>query len=268
MGKVIVYKPVVERADHRDLLADDLAEGHECQKSNLGLFTGLLVVLLTIVSLSLFFVLKTTENDDTAVIVFIASDMFILVVMLIAASLGLFFTRRLDFGHLVEDSFDDKLLVVAQVGVYLLGTFLAVSSANGLIEHADPISGSFLVLATLNFVQSTIQTIFILDGLRRRATKPEHVRHKPGRSLVTFLMVCNISMWLVNTFEIKKVQDTTVHVEFYRYVPWSIIVHLCIPLVIFYRYHSSACLAEIWNKTYRKRKWTVIDVGPEQQQTA
>ena len=35
------------------------------------------------------------------------------------------------------------------------------------------------------------------------------------------------------------------------------IVHTCVPLLIFYHYHSSACLAYVWSRAYRKE--TVVN---------
>ena len=36
----------------------------------------------------------------------------------------------------------------------------------------------------LNFVQAILQTLFILDGSRRRCFTPEQAQRKPGRELV------------------------------------------------------------------------------------
>lgn len=35
--------------------------------------------------------------------------------------------------------------------------------------------------------------------------QPEHDRTKPGRQIVTFLLICNISMIAIYTFEAQKV---------------------------------------------------------------
>ena len=38
----------------------------------------------------------------------------------------------------------------------------------------------------------------------RYAYTPEQVRNKPGREVVTFLLVCNLAMWAINTLETNR----------------------------------------------------------------
>nr|ADA70416.1 MIP15322p [Drosophila melanogaster] len=44
-----------------------------------------------------------------------------------------------------------------------------------------------------------------------------------------------------------------VQLEFYGFVPWSIIQRITLPLCIFHRFHSAVTLAEIWKTTYKAR---------------
>ena len=44
----------------------------------------------------------------------------------------------------------------------------------------------------------------ILDNIFRYAYTPEQVRNKPGREVVTFLLVCNLAMWAINTLETNR----------------------------------------------------------------
>lgn len=46
---------------------------------------------------------------------------------------------------------------------------------------------------------------------------------------------------------------TQVQLEFYGFVPWSIIQRITLPLCIFHRFHSAVTLAEIWKTTYKAR---------------
>ena len=76
---------------------------------------------------------------------------------------------------------------------------------------------------------------------------------KPGRQMVTFLMVTNIAMWLLNTLETSRTDSHPTQVilegqenddndnndvknEFYggEWV-WPLISHIAMPLAIFYR---------------------------------
>ncbi len=49
------------------------------------------------------------------------------------------------------------------------------------------------------------QTIFVIDGLKRRAGSSKHEREKPGRGILTFLIIANVAMWVFKTFQIKEV---------------------------------------------------------------
>lgn len=52
-----------------------------------------------------------------------------------------------------------------------------------------------------NFFQTILQSLFIIDAWWRRSTTSEQRRDKPGRQLVTFLLVANMAMWTINTLE-------------------------------------------------------------------
>lgn len=95
---------------------------------------------------------------------------------------------------------------------------------------------------------------------------------RPGRQIVTFLLVANISMWFINTLikghasfrpshlEVKTVIDVK-HVlvsendffllQFFGQWAWVIITHVSMPLAIFYRFHSTICLFDIWKSAYK-----------------
>lgn len=38
--------------------------------------------------------------------------------------------------------------------------------------------------------------------------------------------------------------------EFYGFILWNILNHVTLPLIMFYRFHSSVCLVDIWNYAY------------------
>lgn len=73
---------------------------------------------------------------------------------------------------------------------------------------------------------------------------------KPGRGLITFLVVCNVAMWITETFQIKSHELLDVRYVFYGKVWWTIIGHMTVPLTMFYRFHSSVCLVDIWKSAY------------------
>jgi hypothetical protein len=57
-----------------------------------------------------------------------------------------------------------------------------------------------------------IQTPLILDGLERCSNRWELRREKPGRELLTLLIVTNLAMWLAQTFQVQLIN--------YQYKKW------------------------------------------------
>ena len=40
--------------------------------------------------------------------------------------------------------------------------------------------------------------------------------------------------------------------EDYGVLGWTLVKHICVPLIVFYHYHCSACLAHVWRCAYTK----------------
>jgi hypothetical protein len=99
-------------------------------------------------------------------------------------------------------------------------------------------------------LQVLLQTPFIIDGLRRCSNSRALRLSKPGRELVTFLVVCNVAMWIIETFEIKSQDVRDDRFNFYGSVLWTMLSHMTLPLTMFYRFHSSVCLVDIWKSAY------------------
>lgn len=62
-----------------------------------------------------------------------------------------------------------------------------------------------------------LQLLFIADVSRRRVHLPEQERSKPARQAVTFLLICNVTMWLIYTFEAQKVLANPVSITRFKY---------------------------------------------------
>lgn len=63
----------------------------------------------------------------------------------------------------------------------------------------------------------------------------------------------NIAMFIMNFFEAEKFGVSETVVQFYGRENWVYLIRTFTPLTIFYRFHSSVCLAEIWKNTYAER---------------
>lgn len=114
-----------------------------------------------------------------------------------------------------------------------------------------------LITVALNIIvmiEVLVQTNFIIDGMRR-CSESRYLRFKkPGRELITFAILLNITYWIVATFETKSVEQYKTEIEYYGPLPYMFISHTTLPVMLFYRYHSSVCLAEIWNRAYKPPK--------------
>lgn len=110
-----------------------------------------------------------------------------------------------------------------------------------------------LVAEILSLLQVSVQTLFILNACWRRTKGTTQNRIKPGRQVVTFLLVANMSIWFINTLIKGQASFRPNHVEFFGMWAWAIITHCSMPLAIFYRFHSTICLFDIWKSAYKNK---------------
>ncbi|GIY17597.1 proton channel OtopLc [Caerostris extrusa] len=108
-----------------------------------------------------------------------------------------------------------------------------------------------MVTSCLTIVQVTLQSLFVAEITCRTTYLPEHDQTKPGRQVVAFLMMGNLTLWIIYTFEMQKAEASPVQLGFYGFMAWTVIVRATLPLSIFYRFHSSITFAEVWKNSYK-----------------
>jgi len=226
----------------------------DCIGASKGLFFGLLTLVLGLICLILFFVLIDHDNQQVSQLaVFLAdtSHCAILLVSILAIFLGFLRVQKMKFHGEEQSVLGDWLIRFAAIGIFAYSTFNVV--AGGLGVHSD--LKNLLILATggITIIQVFLQLLFITDAQRRRIHSNDHDASKPGRQVVTFLLICNITMWVIYTFEVQKVKDSPVQLRFYGFYAWSMIQRVCLPLCIFFRFHSSVILVEIWKNSYKTK---------------
>ena len=222
----------------------------DCGRASIGLFLGIMVVVVTIISLILFFVFISEEGMRlTAVRVAVLSEVAMYGVTGVATVVAMLQMRVLWHDSARTLELDSLLLVVAQTGVFLHATFSTIGALLPTLEVLALLAS----LATL--LQTSLQTLFILDASCRVATTSLQVQEKPGRQAVTFLLMCNLAMWLLNTLETSRTDAHPAMVAVYGGGwAWPLLSHLAMPLAIFYRFHSTVCLFEIWKKAFKLRR--------------
>ncbi|RUS82167.1 hypothetical protein EGW08_010049 [Elysia chlorotica] len=229
------------------------AVGMDCEKANKGLFSGLLIAVITLIAIATFFVFESRLNQPTSAIkIFFVMEITLILITGSCILLGMFRFMSLKF---LENylSLDAVLLIISLGGCYVYLSFMLISSASMVARHGI-IAILSLAAICIGLLESTLQAIFILDGLSRRADNDAQVESKPGRAVVTFLLVCNLALWVVGMFEIRKTMVVPFHMQFYGILPWNIMLHLCVPLFIYFRFHSAICLSKIWYHAYQKHR--------------
>ncbi|CAG2062725.1 unnamed protein product [Timema podura] len=159
--------------------------------------------------------------------------------------------QNLKFRAEEQSDLNDILLRVSAFGLFVYAVFSVIAGSLAAFTH-EP---NLLVMVTglLSVFQVVLQLLFIADVSRRRVHLPEHDRSKPGRQVVTFLLICNVTMWVIYTFETQKVGANPVQLDFYGFLAWAIVQRVTLPLCIFHRFHSAVTLAEIWKTSYKAR---------------
>jgi len=150
-----------------------------------------------------------------------------------------------------------SLLVSALAALALVECFRGVSAvmsftAAAASDDADVVVTGVLAVVTSasSFTQASIQLVFIVDALRRVVGSAGQQRRKPGRTLVTFLLLANVSLLVVTVFEVERPENITIHSAVCGAMAWYIIERAAFPLAIFYRFQSVICLSIIWNSAY------------------
>jgi len=222
----------------------------DCSGANRGLFFGIFMLVVIIISMIVFFVLvERPRFKASSIIVTHSSDILLYVLASLAVLIAAIRVRHLKFHRDRDNNLEELLLIISVTGVYVLAVFGLVA---GKWCNSSEIRGPLVMASSVVVIfESTAQTLFIMNGLRRSALSNVHERRKPGREFVTFLLVCNIAMWGLNIFEVLRAAASPVLLEFYGVVAWNIIAHIAMPLAMFYRFHSIICLAAIWNNAYK-----------------
>ncbi|CAG2113505.1 unnamed protein product, partial [Medioppia subpectinata] len=185
----------------------------DCAKAHKGLFTGIFLLVISIISLIIFFVfIKKPQFRHLAVLQAHIIELFIYCINAIACLIALFQVRQLPYNRHRNVELDNILLIVAQIGLYIFTMFSIIGAQFFTLQQNTKL---VLINALACIIQATLQSIFILDASHRYASTPDQMRRKPGREMVTFLLVCNFAMWSINTLETRRADSNPVQMHFY-----------------------------------------------------
>ena len=158
--------------------------------------------------------------------------------------------KRSNFSYIdnSKTDYNEVLLIIGLGAIHLYGFYTIVAIAKNGIE--SKIEYLLLAIQVMSIFESTFQSILIIDCLKMFTKDKEIKKRKPGRSLLTLLMLIDVSLWLSETFSAKKYDMNPIQLEYYDIIFWSIISSIASPLGIFFRFHSSVCLSDIWKDLY------------------
>lgn len=223
----------------------------DCTSSSRGLFLGILLTVSAVISIIAFYVMVShQELRDSAMLLTHLSETIIYVVTTLALALATLRMKNLKFHSDHKSDLEETLIIISYTGLLAFNVFGLTAS----IMHPPNKASALTILSNFTMmVQAAVQTMFMLAGDRMSAATTTQVRKKPGREFVTFLLLCNFAMWIINTFETQKPEHNPLQVEFYGPTAWSIFSHISVPLGIYYRFHSTVCLSNIWKNAWKMR---------------
>ena len=110
----------------------------DCSKSSTGLFCGIVVLVVTIISLIVFFVFITNEDlrlRQLAVQVAAFSELIIYSLTSLAVLVAMWQMRRLCYDNTARLELDNLLLLIAQSGVFIYASFSIIGTFFQVISN-------------------------------------------------------------------------------------------------------------------------------------
>ncbi|XP_075245691.1 proton channel OtopLc-like isoform X4 [Convolutriloba macropyga] len=217
------------------------------QETFAGFMIGVALVLLTAVLV----VFKHTLHEEYSFLpaifhwfIFSINAMMLVCIVVIHQYL-----KKRELHKRFHNRIDAPLLFVALSGIAVYSLFSVFSGLHGMShneEKSHDAIGTFVGYGS-HLVQSVAQTVFLLDALRRTAAPTDK-----SRNFLIILLAGNIALWVTQMFELNFEDDVNpMQVSLYGEQHWALITHILGPLAIFFRFHSAACLFDVWHTCYK-----------------
>ncbi|CAG9090893.1 unnamed protein product [Plutella xylostella] len=226
----------------------------DCGSAHKGLFMGVAVLAGTIVSLMLFNGLfHNKKHVELALLQINIWETILFVLMAAGSAACIRRMRTLRLRRAVPAlPLEHALLLVTQCGVYLYYLFQIIGAGFLIHRYPEARRATRIISPLCAVVQSSFQTLLVLDAWSRRCGGAS----RPGRQLVTFLLVGNFALWLLNRVKNSRAEFHPLQMEFYGVWAWTLITHVSVPLLVCYRFQATVCFYEIWKNSYKQNKDT------------
>jgi len=141
---------------------------------------------------------------------------------------------------------NDALLIGSFIGV-LIYSGLSLTATITEVHSFGIITVYSLVNCVLVLVESMLQVTAIVKAVRfKPSTKRLHC--DIVRQCALFLLTTNIALWGRDSFfEFHDLVRTPVQSKLFGDTTWKVLTLFANPLCIFFRFHSAACLYEVWS---------------------
>ena len=141
---------------------------------------------------------------------------------------------------------DDTLLIVSFTGVFLYAG-LGFTSAISEMKAMPSLSHYVAAKSVLVLFESMLQVTAIIKALRFKPNVNGSYADMI-RQCALFLLTTNIALWAQDSFfEMRSSLTTPVQNKQFGSASWRAITVFAYPLCIFFRFHSAACLFEVWS---------------------
>jgi hypothetical protein len=165
-----------------------------CSRASGGLLIGGIILVLTILTLIPNYLLDTSS----AIPVTHITEFVLLIVSLLIVCLSFVYTTKLYYDRQAHvDTFDQILILITTVGDFAYSLFGLYASIF-IKEYTIKVPRAIEILTRLFALFATfLQSSFILDALKRRTITKTEIRNKPGRELITALLLTNLGKKII-----------------------------------------------------------------------
>ena len=221
------------------------------RRPNLGLVLGIPMFLVTL-GLTIWVVILDRPKEQQAHlrplgILHTACDLTLNIIILVALVPAFYSLHKLRYLH-HEVTTIEHLLSAVLGGTFILLGFMTVAA---FMYINDENQGGMAKMAVpgclLNFIQSTAMFAFTADAMRRRLRNVDQVY---GKDAISFLIWCNLSMWLVTSFMSKTSFGSFLFYQKFSILPWVLIINTTLPLAMFFRFLTCIILTNVLRTTY------------------
>ncbi|XP_069106640.1 proton channel OtopLc-like [Argopecten irradians] len=224
----------------------------DCASSSRGMFLGILTFIASLISMILFSVVDSTDDDSHVIVLVVyLCEIVTYACMIVATIFAIWFMRHLRFRRNLTDELEKILAWLSFSGLFMFSVF----SIFAAVYFIETLEGSLTIVTNVfAMIQATLQTMLLIMGMGMSAGNQTNATRKSGREFITFLLLCNITMWGNTTFQIKDAAHNPVQLQFYGPEAWGIFTHVSVPLSIFFRFHSTVCLSHIWKHAWKIKR--------------